>query len=138
MGSKPAVSGFFVYSRVAYTIFPHTFSEKWHLCQDRREGMCHFRLGYEEKPFLASGSKLPCGFPLQKRTYRGCFQAINPSELFQYPFIRSYSFIGTFRAAVCSADCRECCVGYPKSMHIPIINLAIFKCLNFDNFKIYN
>ena len=40
---------FFVYSRVAYTIFLHTFSEKWHLRQDRREGMCHFRLGYEEK-----------------------------------------------------------------------------------------
>ena len=43
---------FFVYSRVAYTIFSHTFSEKWHLRQDRREGMCHFRLGYEEKFLL--------------------------------------------------------------------------------------
>ena len=43
---------FFVYSRVAYTIFPHTLSEKWHLRQDRREGMCHFRLGYEEKIFF--------------------------------------------------------------------------------------
>ena len=52
--AKPRVvnllfQAFFVYSRVAYTIFPHTFSEKWHLRQDRREGMCHFRLGYEEK-----------------------------------------------------------------------------------------
>ena len=52
--AKPRVANllfqaFFVYSRVAYTIFPHTFSEKWHLCQDHREGMCHFRLGYEEK-----------------------------------------------------------------------------------------
>ena len=52
--AKPRVvnllfQAFFVYSRVAYTIFPHTFSEKWHLCQDRREGMCHFRLGYEKK-----------------------------------------------------------------------------------------
>ena len=45
---------FFVYSRVAYTIFPHTFSEKWHLRQDRREGMCHFRLGYEEKTIFSS------------------------------------------------------------------------------------
>ena len=44
-------AAFFVYSRVAYTIFPHTFSEKWHLRQDRREGMCHFRLGYEENHF---------------------------------------------------------------------------------------
>ena len=43
---------FFVYSRVAYTIFPHTFSEKWHIRQDRREGMCHFRLGYEEKKII--------------------------------------------------------------------------------------
>ena len=52
--AKPRVvnllfQAFFVYSRVAYTIFPHTFSEKWHLRQNRREGMCHFRLGYEEK-----------------------------------------------------------------------------------------
>ena len=38
---------FFVYFRVVYSIFPHTFSEKGHLCQDRREAMCHFRLGYE-------------------------------------------------------------------------------------------
>ena len=43
---------FFVYSRVAYTIFPHTFSEKWHFRQDRREGMSHFRLEYEEKKFF--------------------------------------------------------------------------------------
>ena len=55
--SKPRMvnllfQAFFVYSRVAYTIFPHTFSEKWHLRQDRREGMCHFRLGYEENLFL--------------------------------------------------------------------------------------
>ena len=54
--AKPRVvnllfQAFLVYSRVAYTIFPHTFSEKWHLRQDRREGMCHFRLGYEEKVF---------------------------------------------------------------------------------------
>ena len=47
---------FFVYSRVAYTIFPHTFSEKWHLRQDRREGMCHFRLGHEENTFLTHWS----------------------------------------------------------------------------------
>lgn len=52
--AKPRVvnllfQAFFVYSRVAYTIFPHTFSEKWHLRQDHREGMCHFRLRYEEK-----------------------------------------------------------------------------------------
>ena len=52
--AKPRVvnmlfQAFFVYSRVVYSIFPHTFSEKWHLRQDRREGMCHFRLGYEEK-----------------------------------------------------------------------------------------
>ena len=56
--AKPRVvnmlfQAFLVYSRVAYyTIFPHTFSEKWHLHQDRREGMCHFRLGYEEKIFF--------------------------------------------------------------------------------------
>ena len=37
---------FFVYSLVTYTIFPHPFSEKWHLRQDRRKGMYHFRLGY--------------------------------------------------------------------------------------------
>ena len=52
--AKPRVvnllfQAFFVYYQVAYTIFPHTFSEKWHLRQDRREGMCHFRSGYEEK-----------------------------------------------------------------------------------------
>ena len=46
------LQSFFVYSRVAYTIFPHTFSEKWHLRQDRREGMCHFRSGYEENVIL--------------------------------------------------------------------------------------
>ena len=46
---------FFVYSRVAYTIFPHTFSEKWHLRQDRKEGMCHFCMGYEEKKFCIFG-----------------------------------------------------------------------------------
>ena len=55
--AKPRVvnllfQAFFVYSRVAYTIFPHTFSEKWHLRQDRREELCHFRLGYEEKQFF--------------------------------------------------------------------------------------
>ena len=42
------IESFFAYSRVAYTIFPHTFSRKWDLRQDRREEMCHFRLGYEE------------------------------------------------------------------------------------------
>ena len=45
---------FFVYSRVAYTIFPHTFSEKWHLRQDCREGMCHFRLEHVSYNFRIS------------------------------------------------------------------------------------
>ena len=48
---------FFVYSWVAYTILPHTFSEKWHLRQDRREEICHFRLGYEEKYIFLSNEK---------------------------------------------------------------------------------
>ena len=30
-------------------IFPHIFSEQWHLRQDRRKRMCHFRLGYKKK-----------------------------------------------------------------------------------------
>ena len=52
--AKPRVinllfQAFFVYSRGQYTIFSHIFSEKWNLRPDRREGMCHFRLGYEEK-----------------------------------------------------------------------------------------
>ena len=30
---------------------------QWHLRQDRKEGMCHFRLGYEEKFILAAKQK---------------------------------------------------------------------------------
>ena len=69
--AKPRVvnllfQAFFVYSRVAYTIFPHTFSEKCHLRQDRMEEMCHFRLGYEEKYFF---------FNFSNKNYKNFFPA---------------------------------------------------------------
>ena len=79
--AKPMVvnllfQAFFVYSQVAYTIFPHTFSEKWHLRQDRREGMCHFCLGYEKKivndlvkPFILRFKLRNCLLPCRILAY---------------------------------------------------------------------
>ena len=48
--AKPRVvnllfQAFFIYSRVAYTIFPHTFSEKWHLRQDAGRECATFAWG---------------------------------------------------------------------------------------------